>query len=37
VRAITAGTFVVAPASAEEMYSPEISGRTASGVLEVKP
>jgi uncharacterized protein YfaS (alpha-2-macroglobulin family) len=37
VRATTAGTFVTAPASAEEMYEPEVFGRTASVVVEVQP
>jgi uncharacterized protein YfaS (alpha-2-macroglobulin family) len=37
VRATTAGTFNAAPLRAEEMYSPEIFGRTASTVVEVKP
>jgi uncharacterized protein YfaS (alpha-2-macroglobulin family) len=36
VRATTAGTFRTAPARAEEMYSPEIFGRTATTVIEVK-
>ena len=36
-RATTAGTFVTAPTHVEEMYSPEIFGRTASDVVEVKP
>jgi uncharacterized protein YfaS (alpha-2-macroglobulin family) len=35
-RATTAGTFRTAPARAEEMYSPEIFGRTATTVIEVK-
>jgi uncharacterized protein YfaS (alpha-2-macroglobulin family) len=37
VRATTAGTFITAPAYAEEMYEPEVFGRTASEVVEVKP
>jgi uncharacterized protein YfaS (alpha-2-macroglobulin family) len=37
VRATTAGTFVTAPTYAEEMYEPEVFGRTASEVVEVKP
>lgn len=37
VRATTAGTFITAPAHAEEMYEPEVFGRTASEVVEVKP
>jgi len=36
VRATTAGSFVVAPAQVEEMYAPEISGRTATATIEVK-
>jgi uncharacterized protein YfaS (alpha-2-macroglobulin family) len=36
VRATTAGTFIVAPARAEEMYAPEVSGRTATQTIEVK-
>jgi alpha-2-macroglobulin len=36
VRATTAGTFRTAPARAEEMYEPEIFGRTATSVIEVK-
>ncbi len=37
VRATTAGTFVTAPTYVEEMYEPEVFGRTASEVVEVKP
>jgi uncharacterized protein YfaS (alpha-2-macroglobulin family) len=37
VRATTAGTFTTAPTHAEEMYTPEIFGRAASEVIEVKP
>ena len=37
VRATTAGTFITAPMHAEEMYEPEVFGRTASEVVEVKP
>ena len=37
VRATTAGTFRTAPARAEEMYEPEVFGRTDSAVIEVKP
>jgi uncharacterized protein YfaS (alpha-2-macroglobulin family) len=37
IRATTAGTFITAPTSAEEMYEPEVFGRTASEVVEVKP
>jgi uncharacterized protein YfaS (alpha-2-macroglobulin family) len=36
VRATTAGTFIAAPAHAEEMYEPEVFGRTATAVVEVK-
>ena len=36
VRATTAGTFRTAPARAEEMYSPEVFGRTATTVIEVR-
>jgi hypothetical protein len=35
-RATTPGTFVVPPAKAEEMYSPEVFGRSASDVVIVK-
>ncbi len=35
-RATTAGTFRTAPARAEEMYTPEIFGRTATTMIEVK-
>ena len=35
-RATTAGTFRTAPARAEEMYTPEIFGRTESITIEVK-
>jgi uncharacterized protein YfaS (alpha-2-macroglobulin family) len=37
VRATTGGTFLVAPAHAEEMYEPESFGRTASAQVEVRP
>ncbi|MEK6375084.1 MAG: MG2 domain-containing protein [Acidobacteriota bacterium] len=37
VRATTAGTFITAPASAEEMYAPEVFGRTGTVVVEVQP
>jgi uncharacterized protein YfaS (alpha-2-macroglobulin family) len=37
LRATTAGTFVTSPLHAEEMYEPEVFGRTASDVVEVKP
>jgi uncharacterized protein YfaS (alpha-2-macroglobulin family) len=36
VRATTAGTYRTAPAHAEEMYEPEVFGRTATAVIEVK-
>ena len=36
VRATTAGTFRTAPAHAEEMYEPEVFGRTATAVIEVE-
>ena len=36
VRATTAGTFKVAPAHAEEMYEPEVFGRTATTIIDVK-
>lgn len=35
VRATTAGTFIVAPSRVEEMYSPEVSGRAATQIIEV--
>jgi uncharacterized protein YfaS (alpha-2-macroglobulin family) len=35
-RATTAGTFRTAPARAEEMYEPEVFGRTATAVIEIK-
>ncbi|MCB0161496.1 MAG: hypothetical protein KDD83_25345, partial [Caldilineaceae bacterium] len=35
-RATTPGTFVVPPAKAEEMYSPEVFGRSASDVVIVE-
>jgi hypothetical protein len=37
VRATTAGRFTAAPARAEEMYEPEVFGRTAATILEVQP
>jgi uncharacterized protein YfaS (alpha-2-macroglobulin family) len=37
VRATTAGTFITAPTHVEEMYEPEVFGRTATDVIEVKP
>jgi alpha-2-macroglobulin len=36
VRATTAGTFRTAPARAEEMYEPDVFGRTTTTVIEVK-
>jgi uncharacterized protein YfaS (alpha-2-macroglobulin family) len=36
VRATTAGTFVTAPTHAEEMYEPEVFGRTGTTVVEIK-
>ena len=36
VRATTAGTFVAAPTYVEEMYEPEVFGRTGTTVVEVK-
>jgi uncharacterized protein YfaS (alpha-2-macroglobulin family) len=36
VRATTAGTFITAPAHAEEMYEPEVFGRTATATVEVQ-
>ncbi|HYR27521.1 MAG TPA: MG2 domain-containing protein, partial [Thermoanaerobaculia bacterium] len=36
VRATTAGTFVTAPAHAEEMYEPEVFGRTGTVTVEVQ-
>ena len=35
-RATTAGIFRTAPTHAEEMYEPEVFGRTATDVVEVK-
>ncbi|MBW3670385.1 MAG: hypothetical protein KY432_01795, partial [Acidobacteria bacterium] len=35
-RATTAGTFRTAPTHAEEMYEPEVFGRTATDVVEVQ-
>jgi len=37
VRATTAGVFKVAPARAEEMYEPEVFGRTATTMVTVQP
>ncbi|MET0553339.1 MAG: MG2 domain-containing protein [Vicinamibacteria bacterium] len=36
-RATTAGTFQAGPTRAEEMYEPEVFGRTAGTVVEVRP
>ena len=36
-RATTAGTFRTAPARAEEMYEPEVFGRTASDLVVIEP
>ena len=36
VRATTAGVFRTAPARAEEMYEPEVFGRTDTAIIEVK-
>lgn len=36
VRATTSGTFRTAPARVEEMYTPEVFGRTATTMIEVK-
>ncbi len=36
-RATTAGTFRTAPAQAEEMYEPEVFGRTSSDLVTVRP
>jgi uncharacterized protein YfaS (alpha-2-macroglobulin family) len=36
VRATTAGTFRTAPAHAEEMYEPEVFGRTATAMIDVR-
>ena len=36
LRATTAGTFIASPAHAEEMYEPEVFGRTATSVIEVR-
>ncbi len=37
LRATTAGKFLTAPLHAEEMYEPEVFGRTATDIVEVKP
>ena len=36
-RATTAGRFTAAPAHAEEMYEPEVFGRTPTAAVDVKP
>jgi len=36
VRATTAGIFRTAPAHAEEMYEPEVFGRTSTSVVDVR-
>lgn len=36
VRATTAGTYRTAPAHAEEMYEPEVFGRTATAMIDVR-
>ena len=36
VRATTAGTFRTAPAHAEEMYAPEVFGRTETTIIEIQ-
>jgi uncharacterized protein YfaS (alpha-2-macroglobulin family) len=36
IRATTAGTFRTAPTHAEEMYEPEVFGRTATNVIDVR-
>ena len=36
LRATTAGTFRTAPARVEEMYEPEVFGRTGTAIIEVK-
>ena len=36
VRATTVGTFTVAPARAEQMYEPEVSGRSSTQTVEIK-
>ena len=35
-RATTAGTFRTAPARAEEMYEPEVFGRTTTTIIEIR-
>ena len=35
LRATTAGTFITSPTHVEEMYEPEVFGRTATAVVEV--
>ena len=36
VRATTAGTFTAAGAQAEEMYAPEVKGRSAASVIQIR-
>jgi uncharacterized protein YfaS (alpha-2-macroglobulin family) len=36
VRATTAGTFHVAGTKAEEMYAPEVTGRSGPVVIEIR-
>jgi uncharacterized protein YfaS (alpha-2-macroglobulin family) len=36
LRATTAGTFITAPLHAEQMYEPEVFGRTATSIIEVQ-
>ncbi len=37
VRATTTGTFIASPVHAEEMYEPEVFGRSKADIVEVKP
>lgn len=37
VRAVTPGQYVLPPVTAEDMYRPDLSGRTASGRIEITP
>jgi hypothetical protein len=37
VRATTAGNFIASPVHAEEMYEPEVFGRSKADLVEVKP
>jgi hypothetical protein len=36
-RATSLGTFVLPPTKAEEMYTPEVFGRTGSDVIRIAP